>query len=143
MKIFGQIGFVLTASILSLTGCARQEQPAATVAPQEFVAPAPAAAPAPASAPAQTTTPAGVHRIDSAPAASRTVTRASASEPRYVTKRRSKKKSAAIIGGSAAAGAAIGALAGGGKGAAIGAIAGGAGGLVYDRTTAKKTTRVQ
>jgi len=56
-------------------------------------------------------------------------------------KKRSKKKSAAIVGGSAAAGAAIGALAGGGKGAAIGAIAGGGGGLVYDRHTHKK--RVQ
>lgn len=64
------------------------------------------------------------------------------STPRYVTKQRSKKKSAAIVGGSAAAGAAIGALAGGGKGAAIGAIAGGAGGLVYDRKTAKKRERI-
>jgi hypothetical protein len=62
--------------------------------------------------------------------------------PRYTTKTRSKKKSAAIVGGSAAAGAAIGALAGGGKGAAIGAIAGGAGGLIYDRKTAKKTERI-
>lgn len=59
-------------------------------------------------------------------------------EPRTTTTTRSKKKSAAIIGGSAAAGAAIGAIAGGGKGAAIGAIAGGAGGLIYDRKTAKK-----
>jgi hypothetical protein len=63
--------------------------------------------------------------------------------PRYVEKRRSKKQSAAIIGGSAAAGAAIGALAGGGKGAAIGAIAGGTGGLVYDRATAKKKQRIE
>ncbi|HYZ83590.1 MAG TPA: hypothetical protein VE621_04285 [Bryobacteraceae bacterium] len=63
--------------------------------------------------------------------------------PRYVVKKRSKKKSAAIIGGSAAAGAAIGAIAGGGKGAAIGAIGGGAGGLAYDRATAKKKKRVQ
>jgi hypothetical protein len=62
--------------------------------------------------------------------------------PRYVTKKRSKKKSAAIIGGSAAAGAAIGALAGGGKGAGIGAIAGGASGLIYDRHTAKKRERI-
>ena len=64
-------------------------------------------------------------------------------QPRYVETRRSKKKSAAIIGGSAGAGAVIGALAGGGKGAGIGAIAGGVGGLVYDRTTATKKTRVE
>lgn len=60
---------------------------------------------------------------------------------RYVVKKRSKKKSAAIVGGSAAAGAAIGALAGGGKGAAIGAIAGGGGGFIYDRHTHKKVVR--
>ena len=64
------------------------------------------------------------------------------SRPRYVVKKRSKKKSAAIVGGSAAAGAAIGALAGGGKGAAIGAIAGGGSGFVYDRATHKKVRRV-
>ena len=69
--------------------------------------------------------------------------RASADSPRYIVKKRSKKKSAAIVGGSAATGAAIGALAGGGKGAAIGAIAGGAGGFVYDRNTAKKRQQVQ
>lgn len=63
------------------------------------------------------------------------------SRPRYVVKRRTKKKSAAIVGGSAAAGAAIGALAGGGKGAAIGAIAGGGAGFVYDRHTHKKVYR--
>lgn len=44
-------------------------------------------------------------------------------------------KSALIIGGTAAGGAAIGALAGGGKGAALGALSGGLGGLVYDRLT--------
>ena len=58
--------------------------------------------------------------------------------PRVVVKKRPFKHSAAIVGGSAAAGAAIGALAGGGKGAAIGALAGGGGGLVYDRLTHKK-----
>jgi hypothetical protein len=46
---------------------------------------------------------------------------------------RSKEHSAEIVAGSAAAGAAIGAIAGGGKGAAIGAIAGGGGGFAYDR----------
>jgi uncharacterized protein YcfJ len=55
-----------------------------------------------------------------------------------VTKKRSTAKSAAIIGGSAAAGAAVGAMAGGGKGAAIGALAGGAGGYIYDRMTKNK-----
>jgi|SRR5260370_42169858 len=59
----------------------------------------------------------------------------------YVVKRRSKAKSAAIVGGSAATGAAIGALAGGGKGAAIGAIAGGGAGFIYDRKTHKKVVR--
>jgi uncharacterized protein YcfJ len=44
-----------------------------------------------------------------------------------------KKKSVERIGGGAAAGAAIGALAGGGKGAAIGAAAGGGAGAIYDR----------
>lgn len=51
---------------------------------------------------------------------------------------RSKTKSALIIGGSAATGAAIGALAGGGKGAGIGALAGGAGGFIYDHLTRNK-----
>jgi hypothetical protein len=48
---------------------------------------------------------------------------------------RSTAKSVAIVGGSAGVGAAIGAIAGGGKGAAIGALAGGGGGFVYDRLT--------
>jgi outer membrane lipoprotein SlyB len=60
---------------------------------------------------------------------------------RYVVKRRSKAKSVAIVGGSAAGGAAIGALAGGGKGAAIGALAGGGAGFIYDRKTHKKVVR--
>ena len=65
----------------------------------------------------------------------------SVARKRSYVKKRSKKKSAAIVGGSAATGAAIGALAGGGKGAAIGAISGGAAGLVYDRHTNKKRVR--
>ena len=65
--------------------------------------------------------------------------RRTSSGRRVVVKKRPFKHSAAIVGGSAAAGAAIGALAGGGKGAAIGALAGGGGGLVYDRLTPKKT----
>ncbi|HVW86471.1 MAG TPA: hypothetical protein VHB50_17415 [Bryobacteraceae bacterium] len=48
---------------------------------------------------------------------------------------RSKTKSVEIVAGTAAAGAAIGALAGGGKGAALGAISGGGAGFVYDRLT--------
>lgn len=48
---------------------------------------------------------------------------------------RSKAHSVEIVAGSAAAGAAIGALAGGGKGAAIGALSGGGAGFVYDRLT--------
>jgi hypothetical protein len=106
----------------------------------------------PAAAPSavETTSP-GVHRLDpqsaaqSTPAPARrsspTVSRVNDDGPRYVEKKRSKKKSAAIVGGSAAAGAAIGALAGGGKGAAIGAIAG-AGGFIYDQKTAKKREQI-
>jgi hypothetical protein len=56
-------------------------------------------------------------------------------------KDRSTKERALIIGGAAAAGAAIGAMAGGGKGAAIGAITGGAGGYVYDRMTRRNDPR--
>ena len=57
---------------------------------------------------------------------------------RVVVRRRPFSHSAAIVGGSAAGGAAIGALAGGGKGAAAGALVGGAGGFIYDRLTHKK-----
>ena len=60
---------------------------------------------------------------------------------RVYVKRRSTKKSLAIVGGSAAGGAAIGALAGGGKGAGIGALAGGGAGFIYDRLTHKKVVR--
>lgn len=53
-------------------------------------------------------------------------------------KKENKKKSVERIGGGTAAGAAIGALAGGGKGAAIGALAGGGTGYAYDRHKKKK-----
>jgi hypothetical protein len=72
-----------------------------------------------------------------------TATRRPVRTKRVYVKKRSKAKSTAIVGGSAATGAAIGALADGGKGAAIGAIAGGAGGFVYDRNTHKKRVRRQ
>jgi hypothetical protein len=55
-----------------------------------------------------------------------------------VIRRRSRRRSAEIVAGSAIGGAAIGAIAGGGKGAGIGALAGAAGGFVYDRLTHKK-----
>jgi hypothetical protein len=131
------------------TGCTRDHSA------QQNLTPMPADQPAVASqATAPATAAPGTHKIEPAvPAASQPVlkerdttaaarARTGDDEPQYVQKTRSKKKSAAIIGGSAAAGAAIGALAGGGKGAAIGAIAGGAGGLIYDRKTAKKTERI-
>ena len=60
---------------------------------------------------------------------------------RVYVRKRSTRKSAAIVGGSALGGAAIGALAGGGKGAAIGAAAGAGAGYVYDRKTHKKVYR--
>ena len=60
-----------------------------------------------------------------------------------VVRKRKFSHSAAIVGGSAAGGAAIGALAGGGKGAAIGALAGGGAGLLYDRKTNKKRVVVE
>jgi len=63
--------------------------------------------------------------------------------PRVVVRKRPVRNSVAIVGGSAAGGAAIGALAGGGKGAAIGALAGGAGGFVYDRLTREKRVVVR
>lgn len=75
------------------------------------------------------------------PAVRSDATAPEAAPPRARTpqrQRRSTAKSAAIVGGSAGVGAAIGALAGGGKGAAIGAISGGTAGFVYDRHTANK-----
>jgi hypothetical protein len=49
--------------------------------------------------------------------------------------RRSTKHSVEIVAGTAAAGAAIGAIAGGGKGAAIGGVSGAGAGFAYDRLT--------
>ena len=135
------MGVVFLAS-LTCTGCARQEQP--PIAQQNLAAPT-------TQTPVMSTTAPRVHRLDLQPVAqTQTVRRSStgyrasnSSSPKYLVKKRSKKKSAAIVGGSAATGAAIGALAGGGKGAAIGAIAGGAGGFAYDRSTAKKRERIE
>lgn len=53
-----------------------------------------------------------------------------------------KKRNAVLIGGGAALGAAIGALAGGGKGAAIGAGAGGGAGLAGAAITGKREVGV-
>ena len=58
----------------------------------------------------------------------------STAEP-AVRRRRTTGQSLAIVGGSAGVGAAIGALAGGGRGAAIGALSGGGAGFIYDRLT--------
>jgi len=52
---------------------------------------------------------------------------------RYYRRNHAKRRTAVRVGGGAAAGAAIGALAGGGKGAGIGAIAGGGAGALYDQ----------
>lgn len=52
---------------------------------------------------------------------------------RYVRSKKSHK-TLKRVGVGTAAGAAIGAIAGGGKGAAIGALAGGGAGYVYDRS---------
>ena len=128
------------AGVIGLAAVVRQSSPTPTVAP---------AAATQVAAPSQLQPEPVAERPSMAPAAraavrsgtpERVVTR---SRPRTVTTTRSKKTSAAIIGGSAGAGAAIGALAGGGKGAAIGAIAGGVGGLVYDRSTHRKTRVIE
>ncbi|HUQ93919.1 MAG TPA: hypothetical protein VM120_19730 [Bryobacteraceae bacterium] len=58
--------------------------------------------------------------------------------PRITRRGRSTGKSVAIVAGTAGVGAAIGALAGGGKGAGIGALAGGGAGFVYDRLTHRR-----
>ncbi len=73
------------------------------------------------------------------PVQTRYVTRYVSRTPtRVLVRKRPFSHSLAIVAGSSAGGAAIGALAGGGKGAAIGALAGGAGGFLYDRLTHKK-----
>ena len=51
----------------------------------------------------------------------------------HTNKKLAHKKTVERVGGSAAGGAAIGAIAGGGKGAAIGALAGGGGGALWDK----------
>lgn len=71
------------------------------------------------------------------PQESRPVLRDSSGEP-ITGHQRSTTKSAMIVAGSSAAGAAIGALAKGGKGAAIGAISGGVAGFIFDRLTHNK-----
>lgn len=135
------------AAVILLAGCNRQPAAQEAAPPPNYQPQALQPAPPPGGAAVRSAAP-GTRRVDpepTAPAATAPATTPSQPEaagddrPRQTaTKTRSKKKSAAIIGGSAAAGAAVGAIAGGGKGAAIGAIAGGAGGLVYDRATAKK-----
>lgn len=146
MKLISVIVGVTAAILVTACGGGPSQQPAQNTQIPFAAAPAD---PVQTSTPATVASSAPVSMAPAAPAPAapvRTVrTSPPVSEPEYrprtVTTRRSKKASAAIIGGSAAAGAAIGALAGGGKGAAIGAIAGGAGGLVYDRTTATKTRK--
>lgn len=137
---------------LSTVACQREQPAAQAAVPAQTTVPAGAVLP-PADGPhAQLTpaTPVTPVAAVAAPAPVRTVRERSRTvvvreTPRHrtVVKRRSKKKSAAIVAGSAATGAAIGALAGGGKGAAIGAISGGAAGFVYDRATHKKRVRVE
>jgi hypothetical protein len=137
------IGGALLLAVVALIGWTRDTRPgpdAATAvpAPNWYAAPAPVArdpearvvyAPSPFGSEITPAQPPPIERryLSSEPR-----------RPRVVVKKRPLKHSAAIVGGSAAAGAAIGALAGGGKGAAIGALAGGGGGLVYDRLTHKK-----
>jgi BON domain len=61
----------------------------------------------------------------------------------YVDKGSSRtKRSLLTILGSSAVGAAIGAIAGGGKGAAIGAAAGGGGGAIYEGSTKSKQVEI-
>jgi hypothetical protein len=62
---------------------------------------------------------------------------------RVVTRERPLSHSLEIVGGSAAAGAAIGAVAGGGRGAGIGALSGGGAGFIYDRLTHRQRVVVQ
>lgn len=60
--------------------------------------------------------------------------RSDSSQPQY-RRGRTKAHSVEIVAGTAAAGAAIGAIAGGGKGAALGGLSGAGAGFVYDRLT--------
>ena len=143
-SILAIAGFVLLA-VIAIAGWVRQPAPAVQPMPAAFTG-----QPVPADMPgAQPLTTASTAEVEPAPVAQRRTTRATSGtrnttvrSRQYVSgpvyRKRSKKKSALIVGGSAATGAAIGALAGGGKGAAIGAISGGAAGLIYDRSTHKK-----
>lgn len=154
------IGGVSTLAVAGLIGWARHSQtppatyaaPASPYANTEPVAPASGAPVAYAASPFAPSEPAPVVRqAETAPApviATAThrrtaVRRRTRPRTRVIVRKRPMKHSVAIVAGSAAGGAAIGALAGGGKGAAIGALAGGAGGLVYDRATAKKRVVVR
>ena len=142
--VLGMAGMALVAT----AGWLRQPQPVAVVpshfnVPQELATDAPALpslTPQATSKAAVTATPVAQRARRAEPQriveSERSADVRRTTEP--VVQKRSTKESAAIVGGSAAAGAAVGAIAGGGKGAAIGALTGGAAGLVYDRMTHKK-----
>jgi hypothetical protein len=137
------IGGVSLLAVVAVMGWSKKAGPAgATAYPASLSTPASDQAAYPPGPPA--ITPANP-TASPTPAYYASEAAATSPEPRshVVVKKRPMKNSVAIVGGSAAGGAAIGALAGGGKGAAIGALAGGAGGFIYDRLTHKKKQVVQ